>query len=208
MRRYLLIAIAAAGLAIPALAFGRATTTVTVGDNFFKPKAVTKTVGTGAVHWRWGTNGTTGAFHNVRENVKLFRSGALTTSNPNGFTVVPSAGGFPYYCELHGTARGAGMAGTIKIRPAIFNRKARSFGVRWSTGSNDTGNAFDVRYRVNGGKWKLWKNDVKAAQATFGAKGKPVRVRPGRTYDVQARSEKASNPKKRSKWSPLARVKT
>jgi plastocyanin len=208
MRRYLLIGIAAAVLAIPALAFGRATTTVTVSDNAFTPKAVTKTVGTGAVHWRWGTNGSTAFPHNARQNDKLFHSGRLTSSKPAGFTIVPSAGGFRYYCELHGSRTGTGMAGTIKIRPAIFNQTAGAFGVRWSTGSNDTGNAFDVRYRVDGGKWKLWKNDVKAAQATFGANAKPVRVGPGHTYDVQARSERASDPSKRSDWSPLARVST
>jgi plastocyanin len=208
MRRYLLIGTAAALLAIPGLAFGRTTTTVTVSDNAFTPKAVTKTVGTGAVHWRWGTNGTTAFPHNARQNDKLFYSGRLTNSKPAGFTIVPSAGGFRYYCELHGSRTGTGMAGTIKIRPATFNQTARAFGVRWSIGSSDTGNAFDVRYRVDGGKWKVWKKDVENAQATFGAKRKPVRVRPGHTYDVQARSEKASNPKKRSKWSPRVRVNT
>jgi plastocyanin len=206
MRRYLLIGIAAAALAIPALAFGRATTTVTLTDNAFTPKAVTKTVGTGAVHWRWGTNGTTAFPHNVRQNDKLFRSGGLTNSDPNGYTIVPSAGGFRYYCELHGSRTGAGMAGTIKVRPAIFNKTASAFGVRWSTGSLDTGRAFDVRYRVDGGTWKVWKNDVRAAQAIFGANAQPVRVRPGHTYDVAARSEKITDPSKRSDWSPLARV--
>jgi plastocyanin len=211
MRRYLLAGAAAALLALPALASGRATTTVTIepnsNPNSFAPKTVTKAVGTGAVHWRWGTDGTTFAVHNVRQDDKLFYSGGLTSSDPNGYTVVPSAGGFHYYCEIHGS-RSGGMAGTVKVKPAIFNKTASTFGVRWSTGSNDTGNAFDVRYRVDGGQWKLWKNDVQTAQAVFGANFKPVRVRPGHIYDIQARSEKASNPDKRSAWSPLARVNT
>ena len=205
-----MIGVIAAMLAIPALAFGRATTTITVeqgGFNAYGPETVAKTVGTGAVQWRWGTDGTTFAVHNVRQDDKLFYSGPLTNSDPNGFTVIPSAGEFHYFCEIHGTRTG-GMAGTVKVRPATLNQTASSFGVRWSTGSNDTGNAFDVRYRVDGGEWKLWRNDVKAAQATFGANAKPVRVRAGHTYDVQARSEKASNPKKRSKWSPRVRVST
>jgi hypothetical protein len=100
------------------------------------------------------------------------------------------------------------MDGTVKVRPAIFNKTVSTFGVRWSPGTNDTGNAFDVRYRVDGGTWKVWKNDVAAAQAIFGANAKPVPVRRGHTYDVQARSEKASDPSKRSDWSPLARVAT
>src|SRR5215204_5177771 len=126
MRRYVLIGAAAAMLAIPALAFGRATTPVEVGDNFFKPKAVTKTVGTGDVHWRWGTNGRTLFRHNVRQDKKLFYSGRLTESNPDGFTVTPSAGKFHYYCELHGSLSG-GMAGTLKVRPEIFDQKTRKF---------------------------------------------------------------------------------
>jgi plastocyanin len=210
MRRYLLAGAAAALLALPALAFGGTTTTVTVeanNANAFGPKTVKKTVGDGGIHWQWGTDGTTSLVHNVRQDDKLFYSGKLTTTNPAGFDVVPSAGGFHYYCELHGFRNG-GMAGTVKIKPAIFDQLAKSFGVRWSAESNDTGNAFDVRYRVDGGKWKKWKKDVTRAKAKFGVKGKPVRVRAGHTYDVEARSEKKSNPSKKSDWSPRARVQT
>jgi plastocyanin len=209
MRRYLLIGTAAALLAIPALAFGT-TTVVTVAPNnslSFGPKAVTKNVGAGAIHWQWGSSGTTSAPHNVRQDSKLFYSGALTTHNPSGYTITPSAGSFHYYCELHGSPNG-GMAGTIKIRPAIYNKTATSFGVRWSPGTNQTGNAFDVRYRVDGGAWKTWKNHVAAAQAVFGANNLPVRVRPGHLYEVQARSEKSTNVSKPSGWSPSARVQT
>jgi plastocyanin len=208
MRRYLLIGATLVLLAIPALAFGRATTTVTVSPNnsfSFSPKTVTKTVGAGGVHWRWGANGTTTVQHNVRQDVKLFYSGPLTSHDSNGFDVVPSAGSFHYYCELH---RSFGMNGTIKIRPQIFNKTVNSFGVRWSTGSRDTGGKFDVRYRVDGGAFKVWKNDVTGTQATFGAGNSPVHVAPNHTYDVQVRSEKTSNTSQASDWSPAARVTT
>lgn len=208
MRRYLLAGVAAALLAIPTLAFGGTATTVTLtNSNTYTPKTVSKTVGTGGIHWRWGTSGTTFAAHNVRQDDRLFYSGPLTTSKPAGFTVVPSAGVFHYYCELHGT-RTTGMQGSIKVRPLIFNKTASSFRVEWSAGSNQTGDAFDVRYRVDGGQWKVWKNDVTIGQATFGALNKPVHVGPGHTYDIQARSEKKAAPTKVSGWSPLARVKT
>ncbi len=210
MRRYLLIGIAAALLAIPTLASGRATTSVTVAPNnslTFGPKTVTKNVGAGAIHWQWGTNGTTAVAHNVRQDDKLFRSGNLTSSDPGGYTITPSAGSFHYYCELHGSPSG-GMAGTIKIRPAVFSKTATSFGVRWSPGTNQTGNAFDVRYRVDGGAWKTWKNHVAVASAIFGAGNKPVHVGPGHTYEIQARSEKSSAVSKPSGWSPSARVTT
>jgi len=208
MRRYLLIGTAAALLAIPALASGRATTSVELTDsNTYTPPNVTKNVGAGAIHWEWGTSGHTFAAHNVYQDQKLFSSGSLTNNKPAGYTVTPSAGSFHYYCQLHGSPSG-GMAGTIKIRPTVFNRTATSFGVRWSPGTNQTGNRFDVRYRVDGGKWKTWKSHVAAAQAVFGGSGVPVNVKPGHTYEVQARSEKSTNLSKASGWSPSARVTT
>jgi plastocyanin len=208
MRRYLLIGIAAALLAIPTLASGRATTTVELTDsNKYTPGDVTKNVGAGAIHWQWGTSGSTFAAHNVRQDNKLFYSGSLTNSNPGGYSVTPSAGSFHYYCELHGSPTG-GMAGTIKIRPSVFSKTASSFGVRWSPGTNQTGNRFDVRYRVDGGAWKTWKNHVAAAQGLFGVNNSPVHVAPGHTYDVQARSEQSTNVSKASGWSPSARVTT
>jgi plastocyanin len=208
MRRYLLIGTAAALLAIPALAFGRATTTVELTDsNKYSPADVTKNVGAGDIHWQWGASGHTNAAHNVRQDDKLFFSGTLTNSDPGGYTITPSAGSFHYYCELHGSPSG-GMAGTIKVRPTVFSKTSSAFGVRWSPGTNQTGDAFDVRYRVDGGAWKTWKNHVAAAQGLFGVNNSPVRVRPGHTYDVQARSEKKSAPTKASGWSPSAHVQT
>lgn len=210
MKRFLLIGATVALLAIPTLAFGRATTTVTVesgGFNAFGPKNVSKTVGAGSVHWRWGTDGTTFAFHNVRQDNKLFYSGQLTTNDPNGYTITPSAGSFHYYCEAHGS-RSGGMAGTVKVKPLISNQTATSFRVSWAPTSSNTGGKFDVRYRVNGGAWKVWKNDATARQATFGANNKPVHVGPGRTYDVAVRSEKSTDTSKVSGWSPAARVTT
>jgi hypothetical protein len=80
--------------------------------------------------------------------------------------------------------------------------------VKWSPGTNQTGNRFDVRYRVDGGAWKTWKSQVSIAQATFGVNNMPVHVAPGHTYEVEARSEKSTNLSKPSGWSPLARVVT
>jgi plastocyanin len=211
MRRYLLIGAAAALLAIPALATG-ATTTITVSPNnslSFGPKVVTKNVGAGDIHWRWGTTGHTSFAHDVRQDNNLFSSGKPVASNPSGFTIIPSAGSFHYYCTLHGSPGASnGMVGTINIKPAIFSKTASSFGVKWSPGTNQTGNRFDVRYRVDGGAWKTWRNHVATAQAIFGAGNSPVHVGPGHTYEVQARSEKSTNLSKPSGWSPSARVVT
>ena len=107
-------------------------------------------------------------------------------------------------CRLR--VRSTTTASFIKIRPQIFNKTASSFGVRWSTGSRDTGGKFDVRYRVDGAAFKVWKNDVTGTQATFGANNSPVHVVRNHTYDVQVRSEKATNTSQASDWSPAARV--
>ena len=209
MRRYLLIGTAAALLAIPALATG-ATTTITVSPNnslSFGPKSVTKNVGAGDIHWQWGTNGHTSLPHNVRQDNGLFSSGNVTSSKPSGYTIIPSAGSFHYYCSLHGSpGSNTGMVGTINIRPTVFSKTASSFGVKWSPGTNQTGNAFDVRYRVDGGAWKPWKNHVAAASAIFGAGNQ--HVAPGHTYEFQARSEKSTAVSKASGWSPSAKVTT
>jgi plastocyanin len=210
MRRYFLIGATVALLAVPALAFGRSTTTVTVAPNdsfSFGPANVTKTVGAGGIHWQWDTNGHTFAPHNVRQDKKLFYSGAATSNNTSGFSIVPSAGSFHYYCEVHGTPT-SGMQGTIKIKPQISNVTASSFAVRWAPTSSNTGGKFDVRYRVDGGTWKVWKNDTTGRQATFGGSNKPVHVTAGHTYDVQVRSEKSTDTSKTSDWSPAARVTT
>ena len=209
MRRYLLIGAAAALLAIPALATG-ATTTITVSPSnslSFGPKNVTKNVGAGDIHWQWGTTGHTSFPHDVHQDNNLFSSGAATASKPSGYTITPSAGTFHYYCTLHGSPTG-GMSGTLSIRPTIFSKTASSFGVKWSPGTNQTGNRFDVRYRVDGGAWKIWQNHVATAQAIFGAANSPVQVGPGHTYELQARSEKATNLSKPSGWSPSAKVVT
>jgi plastocyanin len=210
VRRYVAIGAAATLLAIPPLALGRATTTVTVGPpgatTTFAPKTVTQAVGAGSIHWYWWrAPGSSPGPHNVRQDDKLFYSGEPTNDNPAGYTITPSAGRFHYYCEPH---RLRGMEGTIYIRPAVFSRTATSFGVRWSPGTNQTGNRFDVRYRIDGGAWKTWKNHIAAAQGVFGVSDNPVHVSPRHKYEVQARSETSTDLQKRSGWSPSARVTT
>jgi len=202
-----LIGAAATLLALPTLALGRATTTVTVGPpgarTTFAPSTVTQAVGA-SIHWYWWADSNAGP-HNVRQDDKLFYSGAATDNNPAGYTITPSAGRFHYYCEPHRTR---GMQGTLYIRPAVFNRTATSFGVRWSPGTNQTGDRFDVRYRIDGGAWTTWKNHIVAAQGVFGVSDNPVHVSPGHKYEVQARSETSTDLQKRSGWSPSARVTT
>jgi len=191
------IALALAALAIPGSA-SAGSHLVSVGDDFFDPTSLDADLGV-PIHWIAG--GTVND-HNVVQDRKLFDSGAATTSFD--FIRIASAGTFPYYCEIHGNKGGLGMSGKVRVPLDFFSFKGGSvFGIAWATPSTNTGNQFDVQYKVEDGKWKYWKKNTSKLQGRFGNNDKPVNVRPGKTYKVRARSEKAANPDKRSGWSPV-----
>lgn len=197
------IAVLVAALVLPALAFGAATN-IQVKDNFFSPRAPAARAfqhGT-SFHWARATSGNP---HNVRQDAGLFRSGNLTTG-PINFSISASAGSFHYYCELHGSPAG-GMDGVVKVRP-VFNPAptGNPFTVIWADSATNTGKAFDVRYKVGTGAFKIWKNDTSQFKAIFGQSMKPVPVVLGTTYQFQVRSEQASNHSKFSGWSPTLTV--
>jgi hypothetical protein len=190
-------------LAAPASAFGGAPP-ITVGDDFFLPDTVSPSFIGDTVTWEWDAGNDNQ--HNVVQDAKLFKSGAPTEVR-TPFQISPSAGKFPYYCAIHGSKGGAGMSGVIRMAPEAFPLKgvqgAITFGVEWAVGT-DTGNQFDVQYRIAGrDRWRDWKKNTAKQQGVFGKNGKPVTVKEGKTYEIRARSERSSNPtKKRSRWSP------
>jgi plastocyanin len=187
-------------VAVPAAFAGISPTEIKVGDNFFSPKnPPAKTLGSGTTfHWSRLVPASTRR-HNIYQTNGLFSSGS-PTNGPIDFSRNASAGTFPYICQVH-----AQMTGTIKAKPGLYNFTSSQFDVIWASTTTNTGKAFDVRYRVNNGDWKIWKNDTTQTQAVFGANGKPVTVKSSKEYDFQARSEKsATKPKKRSGWSPIA----
>jgi plastocyanin len=200
MRRILVLsglAVTAAAVAVPALSSAGSGQIIGVGDDVFDPKnAGPIDVNTTTVQWS-----DAGALdeHNVREKNKLFYSGQ--PEQPLNYTVTPSAGSFSYFCEVHIAEN---MRGTLKVRPDFDVRpEGGPFTVIWGSSASDTGNAYDVRYRVAGTqKWKTWKNDTKSVKAVFGKGRKPVPVNLSKEYEFQVRSEKASNPKKASGYSP------
>jgi len=167
----------------------------------FAPKAATTTVdrapaGAGGAEFAWLGPGTTDE-HNVRQDDRLFRSGPASEDFHEYQTDI-SAGRYHYYCELHGSPSG-GMAGTVRVRPAIEG----AF-VRWADSASEANQRFAVEFRKQGArKWKTWKRATKAARLKFGARNKPVNVQPGRKYEVRVRTFLASNKKKRSGWSPV-----
>jgi plastocyanin len=196
-RRYLMLAALAAGLILPAVApAATSVTEISVNDNFFNPANPAASTAGSSFHW------TRAAFssesHNIRQDQLLFRSGNPTTG-PIDYTITASAGSYHYYCELHGGTN-FGMQGNIKVRPTKSNVTSSSFAVRWASAATDTGDRFDVRYRVDGGPWANWKTNTSSFAATFG-NGDPVTLAPGHTYQVEVRSKKAGTTEK-SKWSP------
>ena len=205
------IVLAVAGtLALPGLAYaGIGYVNVEASDqNKFSPRSESYNL---LAHpnfwWQWGDDsdgGVTLRKHNVRQDDGLFRSGDPTKSPPDGhYELNVSAGTFPYYCEVHGGPGGAGMSGKIHVAPVVEGSPTTSgIELTWADVSSETGDAYDVRYRVDGRNWRIWKNDTPHFGGTFGAGGHPIVLKTGHTYKFQVRSEKGSNPDRRSDWSP------
>ena len=206
MRRFLVISATAVALVLPAFA-GAAPRQINVGDDFFAPQNPPTRNFSDGRSFRWTNGGGTGNPHNVRQDDRLFSSGALT-SGPIDYSIRASAGSYHYYCTLHGSPQG-GMAGRVKVKP-IRDRDpiGLKFTVIWAGPNTSTGGSFDVRFKRGSGDWRTWKNDTERFRAVFGRNGNPVRVRANRVYKFQVRSERSSNPSRRSDWSPTLRVRT
>lgn len=177
---------------------------VGIDDDFFNPATVSGTQG-GNVIWEWLTPNRQ---HNVRQNKRLFYSGAPTSVDGVTFTRTFSAGTFPYYCEIHG-APNSGMNGTVKIKPILGQAPdGPPFTAAWAGGSTNTGTAFDVEYRVGtSGDWLPWKTDTTESSAVFGLNDDPVPVVPGTTYQIRVRSQKSvTATAKVSKFSPKVSI--
>jgi glucose/arabinose dehydrogenase len=179
---------------------------ITVDDNFYEPDDVTTDFDM-RVRWNWDTGGPTAFAHNVRQDRKLFYSGAPTKTDR--LTIYPSAGHYHYYCEEHGF----GMDGRVKVRPIedLSNDPVGlPFRVRWARSATQTGRYFAVRFRVDKGSgygaWRTWKRNSSKNSDNFGVGGKPVTVRSGRTYQFEARTKIAPRSDRKSAWSPILTV--
>lgn len=171
---------------------------VSIGDSFFSPDTISRRAG-GSVHWARSSG--SGLSHNVRENHLLFRSGNITSGTID-FTRIFSAGTFHFYCEQHGSPSG-GMDGLVKVKPRIAAAPSGlKFTVRWANAQSNTGEVFDVQYRVGSGPWKDWKKNTPAEKGVFGANGKPVGAKDGTKYSFRARSQMAGDDTSASGWSP------
>jgi plastocyanin len=186
-------AVVAAGL-LASSPVAAATRNVDANDNrTFSPQNVTSAVG-GSVHWT--ASGVDD--HSVHQNSNVFDSG-----NPGpglNFTRTFSAGTFAYQCEEHGDR---GMRGTIRVPPQALSAPAGlNFTVRWAAAGTNTGNRFDVMYRVGSGPWKTWRNNTSAKSMVFGARSQPVRVARGKSYSFKVRSGEGTGARQ-SGFSPV-----
>ncbi len=187
LRKGLLVVVIA--LALPAHAAAQLPTQeVQTGDDFFTPENVSFDAGSTFVHWAWNTTN----LHNVRQDDRIFYSGALAQSGD--FTVAPSAGTFGYYCELHGF-EGGGMAGEIKAKPTgtVSGNRAE---IIWANPDTNTGTQFDVRQKVGKKKPKVVEEKTREFGGSF-------KLKPGKNqFEVRSRQGKAA-----SDWSPKLNLK-
>ena len=162
-----------------ASAVSAATTSVDVNDDrFFNPRAVSQTPG-GSVHWR--ASGVDD--HSVTSDQGLFDTGAPRAGVD--FTRTFSAGTFAYHCRKHGI-NGGPMVGVVTVAPQVVAAPSGlPFTVKWATAASNTGNAYDVQFRVGSGAWRSWKSNTSAPSAVFGAKSSPVAVARGKTYSFR-----------------------
>jgi plastocyanin len=175
------------GIAVGAVVLGvltgppvvAATKDVDVNDGrFFSPKTLSSPVG-GSVHW----NASGVDDHSVTQDGLVFDSGAPHAGLD--FSKTFSAGTYPYHCRKHGDQ---GMVGTVKVAPRVLSApEGLDFTVRWATAGTQTGNTFDVMYRVGSGAWTTWRTNTTAKSLVFGGAG-PVAVTLGETYAFKVRS--------------------
>ncbi len=80
------------------------------------------------------------------------------------------------------------MRGTVRVAPQTLPAPAGlNFTVKWAAAGTNTGNRFDVMYRVASGPWKTWRNNTSARSMVFGGAG-PVAVARGKSYSFRVRS--------------------
>jgi hypothetical protein len=192
------VALAAATLASPAAA-GPPPTDITVADDFFSPDREAQILES-STSWNWDDSVLDE--HNVRQDDKLFYSGE-ETSDPNAsFTTKLASGTYRYHCEVHGNGV---MDGVVTVEPLVGPPASdlESFRMTWGDPLVAKPSRYDVKYRVDNGRWKDWIKDKTAVSREFGKNDKPVDVDTGKLYAFRARTELRNNPNRASGFSPV-----
>jgi plastocyanin len=163
-------------------------------------------------NWEAGLNGAVVSWdwakhldhkHNVRQDTRLFFSGAPTKSPAEslGSFELP-AGKYHYYCEVHGSKNG-GMDGNIEITPSADTPSPDFNPITWALDSSiRVGDRWEVQYKVGQGKWKTWKKNTADLGGNFGENDKPVNFSQLKVYKVRVKTKLAAHPDRQSKFSP------
>lgn len=175
---------------------------VAIRDSEFDPAGVRSLVSgiEPRVTWAGDSSAPPDAEHNVRETRKIFYSGPPQTWNGGEtFSRIFSAGIFDYRCEQHPFT----MTGRVRIKMGQDSVDGLPLMI-WATTDTNTGNAFDVQFKVNDGPWRNWKVDTERTQGVFGRNGRPVAFDDvANDYRFRARSQKRVETSRRvSRWSP------
>lgn len=203
MRRVgiLTAAIAAAALLVPGSASAGFGTMAVLDDEFEFPNEEAG-IGGGVFSWAWDDS--IQNEHSVRQDNKIFTSGPPTDNIDEVFGPMElPAGKYHYYCQVHGSKNG-GMDGLIRITPSVDTPMGGETNLQWAFPDDGirVGDRWDVRYRVNDGEWKPWLKNTKKIKGVFGANNEPVNYNPTKTYQVSAKTKLASDPDRRSAFSP------
>ncbi len=173
----------------------QAAATVSVADFAFTPATLTIQQGQ-TVNWIFkGPNN-----HTVSDStgIGLFDSG-ITAPGSTPFTVTfPSAGSYPYMCQLHPTMRGT-VRVPMNVSPATGNA-ATQFTITWSSVGAPNGFVFDIQVKRPGASsfvdWKLSRTRRRAVFTSDAGAGR---------YSFRARLRKLSNGA-HSGYSPARRI--
>ncbi|SPE55469.1 putative Blue (Type 1) copper domain protein [Verrucomicrobia bacterium] len=91
-----------------------ATANISIGDNFFSPTATNINIGD-QVKWTWiGTN-----FHSTTSDTGLWDSGIHAGGNFNFTMTFPTAGNFPFHCNVHSFMTGAVTVVVASTPPTV-----------------------------------------------------------------------------------------
>jgi len=120
-----LVAAAALGLVLPGMAVAQSGNEVEVVDSSFEPASLTVTAGEEVTWTHTGSlphtvTSSDGDFDSS-PGCASFSDGGSGACMDNGETfqfTFDSPGTYAYYCKLHGTSEGGGMAGTIVVQAA------------------------------------------------------------------------------------------
>jgi plastocyanin len=170
---------------------------IDVDDNFFAPDNGGQFTPTVGIRWEW--NAPTTNKHNVRQDDRMFRSGPPTKGGQ--YEIIPPAGTYRYYCEVHGNGV---MDGVLRMTPSIPEIGSDDLvKVTWTSTGDTFGDRFDVRYAVGNGPFKPWLTKTERRRAPFGKDNKPLDVKPNQEYRFRARTRITGENPKVSEWSPV-----